>query len=77
MLITVKVQPKAAHPGVEKTGEAEFKVRVAAAPDKGRANEEMTELLAAYFGLPKSRVSVLRGTTSRVKIIEVIGLDRA
>jgi uncharacterized protein YggU (UPF0235/DUF167 family) len=37
----------------------------------------MTELLAAYFGLPKSRVSVLRGTTSRVKIIEVIGLDRA
>ena len=72
MLITVKVHPRAAHPVIEKTGEGEYKVRVAAAPDKGRANEEAIELLAAHFSLPKSRISVLRGTTSRIKIIEVL-----
>ncbi|MBM3294203.1 MAG: DUF167 domain-containing protein [Candidatus Aminicenantes bacterium] len=30
------------------------------------------ELLAAHFGLPKSRLAVIRGTTSRIKVIEVL-----
>ena len=70
-MITVKVQPRSPKPGVEKTGENEYKVRVGAAPDKGKANEELIELLAAFFDVPKSSLRVLRGTTSRVKLIAV------
>ncbi len=56
---------------MEKTGENEYKVRVGSAPDKGQANEELIDLLAAYFDVPKSSLRVLRGTTSRVKLISV------
>ena len=70
-LITVKVHPRSPKPGVEKTGENEYKIRVGAAPDKGKANEELIELLAAHFDVPKSTIRVLRGTTSRVKLIAV------
>ena len=70
-MITVKVQPRSPKPGVEKTGESEYKVRVGAAPDKGKANEELIELLAAFFDVPKSSLRVLRGTTSRVKLISI------
>ena len=70
-MITVKVHPRSPKPGVEKTGENEYKVRVGAAPDKGKANEELIELLAAFFDVPKSSLRVLRGTTSRVKLIAV------
>ena len=72
-MITVKVQPRSPKPGVEKTGENEYKVRVGAAPDKGKANEELIELLAAFFDVPKSSLRVLRGTTSRVKLISIEG----
>ena len=37
-IITVKVQPRSKTPGVEKLGEDVFRVRVLAAPEKGRAN---------------------------------------
>jgi uncharacterized protein (TIGR00251 family) len=72
-LITVKVQPRSPKPGVEKTGGNEYKVRVGAAPDKGKANEELIEVLAAFFDVPKSSLRVLRGTTSRVKLISIEG----
>jgi uncharacterized protein YggU (UPF0235/DUF167 family) len=48
-LLTVKVQPRAKTPGVEKLGEGLFRVRVKAAPEKGRANREVAERLAEYL----------------------------
>ncbi len=73
MIITVRVQPRASRPGVERMGEREFRVRVSAAPDRGRANEEVLERLADHLGLPKSRLRILRGQASRMKTVEVDG----
>jgi uncharacterized protein YggU (UPF0235/DUF167 family) len=56
---------------VEKIGPGEYKVRVGAAADRGRANEEAIKLLAAHFDVPPSRLRVLRGTTSRIKLISI------
>jgi hypothetical protein len=67
--LRVKVQPRSAKPGVEKTGEGEYKVHVSAAPDKGRANTEVIKLLAGYFDIPRSCVKITRGETSRQKLI--------
>ncbi len=48
---------------------------MAAAPERGRANEALVELLADALDVPRSRVSVVGGQTGRRKIVEVVGLD--
>ncbi len=69
--LTVKVQPRARKPGVEKLETGEYMVRVLAAPSKGEANQEVVERLASHFGLPRSRVQIVRGQTSRIKTVLV------
>ncbi|MCX6563799.1 MAG: DUF167 domain-containing protein [Candidatus Aminicenantes bacterium] len=70
-LLNVKVQPRSSAPGIERTGERELKVRVKAAPDKGRANAEVIELLSEHFHVPRSCVTIARGATSRNKVIVI------
>jgi len=71
LVITVKVQPRASKPRVERTGDGEFKVRVHAAPEGGRANEAVVALLAGYFHVPRAGVRILRGASSRRKIVSI------
>jgi uncharacterized protein len=52
-----------------------WRARVAAPPERGRANEALIELLAGSLGVPRSRVSVVGGQAARRKIVEVDGLD--
>lgn len=63
-ILTVKVQARSKAPGVEALGPDEFRVRVGAAPEKGRANEEAAERLAAHLGVPPSLLSLVRGASS-------------
>jgi uncharacterized protein (TIGR00251 family) len=72
-LLTVKVQPRAKKPGLEQVGPRAFRVRVRAAPEKGRANREVIERLAEHLGVPPSRLTIVRGETSSEKWIEVTG----
>ncbi len=57
-------------------GQAVLRVRVTAAPDRGRANKAVTALVAARFGLAKSLVSVKSGETARLKVLHLHGLPR-
>jgi uncharacterized protein (TIGR00251 family) len=68
-LIEVKVQPRAKRREVIEQGSAGLTVKVTAAPDRGQANEEVRRLLAEHFGLPASKVLIIRGEKSRHKII--------
>ena len=49
--------------------------RVRAAPVDGAANTALEHLLAEALGCPRSRVSVERGASSRIKIVEIEGLS--
>ncbi|MCX6577491.1 MAG: DUF167 domain-containing protein [Candidatus Aminicenantes bacterium] len=69
--LTVKVQTRAAEPRVEKTGEREYKVSVIAAPTKGKANAEVIGLLAQHLGIARSQLKIVRGETSRHKLVVV------
>jgi hypothetical protein len=51
-----------------------LKVRVAAAPEKGAANQELLSFLAARLGLPRSAFRLL-GARSRTKVVEVHDLS--
>ncbi|MDP2673680.1 MAG: DUF167 domain-containing protein [Dehalococcoidia bacterium] len=52
-----------------------LRVRVRARPEKGLANEAALRLLAGRLNLPRSRLDLVRGATSRDKLIEVEGLS--
>lgn len=71
MYLTLRVQPRASKPGVERLGSREYKVRVLAPPAKGKANKEVIETLASYFGIPPSRVRIIRGQKSRLKLAKI------
>jgi uncharacterized protein (TIGR00251 family) len=51
-----------------------WRARVAAPPERGRANSALEELLAQVVALPRSRVRVVAGRASRDKVVEVEGL---
>lgn len=53
---------------------AALKVKVHAPPLEGRANDALCEFLAEELGLPRRAVTVLRGDTSRQKIVRIDGL---
>jgi len=73
-IIAVRVQPGASRDAVDgfaadADGGAVLKLRVTAAPDKGKANKAVIKLLAAATGLPKSAISIIAGGKSRTKTI--------
>ncbi|MBI4513187.1 MAG: DUF167 domain-containing protein [Gemmatimonadetes bacterium] len=76
-LFWVHVQPRAHHAGVAGAHGDALKVRVAAAPQGGRANEEVREVLASILGVPLSRVEILSGERSRRKRVRVSGITTA
>jgi len=72
MRINVKVFPRSSRQElVEKDGI--LKAYVKAAPDKGKANKALVELVASVYGVRKSDVSVVAGHTSRNKVLEIRG----
>jgi uncharacterized protein YggU (UPF0235/DUF167 family) len=54
-----------------------WKVRVAAPPEKGRANDALVHLLAEAVAVPRSAVAVVSGHGERDKIVEVAGVAPA
>ena len=70
--ITVKVTAGAKTEGVEELTDSHFKVRVHPKAEKGKANARVLELLAAHFDVAKSRVILVRGASSREKLIRIL-----
>ncbi|MDR1360989.1 MAG: DUF167 domain-containing protein [Rickettsiales bacterium] len=66
MQLNIRVIPKAKHSKVDLP-----KVWTTAAAADGKANEAVIKLLAAHFGVAKSDIKIIRGTTSRDKIISI------
>jgi uncharacterized protein (TIGR00251 family) len=48
-----------------------MKVKLAAVPERGKANEELIGLLADYFAVPKEAVAVISGETSQRKRVRI------
>jgi uncharacterized protein len=52
-----------------------WKARVAAPPERGRANEALVGLLASMLAVPAGSVRVVGGRRGRAKVVEVDGLE--
>jgi len=56
---------------------AALKIKIHAPPVEGKANDALCEFLAETLGLPRRGVTVVRGDTSRQKIVRIDGLELA
>lgn len=70
-IITVKVSAGARTEVVEEIAPYILKIRTQAPPEKGKANARVAELIAEYYGISPSDVTLLRGATNREKIFTI------
>ena len=73
VVIPVHAKPAARHNGIDGVHGGALRVCVTAAPEKGRANKAIGELLAAHLRVSKSRVTIIAGEASRQKRFLVEG----
>ncbi len=52
-------------------------VKIAAAPEKGKANKELIDFLSERLDVRKSSIQIVKGETSRNKVVSIEGLDGA
>lgn len=71
MKIYVTAKPNARENKVERHDEIHFTISVQAPPVQGKANAAVIAALAEYLDIAKSRIIILRGQTSKEKIVEI------
>lgn len=71
MIFEVKVVPNAKKTSIERE-ENKLRVRLTKTPQKGKANKQLIELLAKYFKTSKSNIKIVRGLTSRRKVVDIL-----
>ncbi|MBW4028340.1 DUF167 domain-containing protein [Acidipila rosea] len=73
LILEIKVIPRAPVSGVaERMANGALKIKVAAPPEKGKANDEVCAVLAEYLDVPKRNVEVMLGHTSHQKRVRVV-----
>ena len=75
VVVDVHVQPAAGRTAVVGRHGAALKLRVAAPPADGRANDATCALLAQTFGVKDAAVSLVSGASSRTKRVRIDGVD--
>jgi uncharacterized protein (TIGR00251 family) len=73
LLLNVRVVPRASRSEVVGEFDGALRVRIAAAPVDGAANDELIKLLAKKFEVPRMAVRIIRGVSSRSKQVRVDG----
>ncbi|OGF20452.1 hypothetical protein A2Y83_04860 [Candidatus Falkowbacteria bacterium RBG_13_39_14] len=76
MIISIKVIPRAKKNEVIKIDEFHYRARIVAAPVDGKANNALIKFLSEYFGVGKSKISIIKGDRGREKVVELDGVTR-
>jgi uncharacterized protein len=70
----VRVQPRASRSEIVGEQQGALRVRLAAPPVDGAANDALVELLAHLLNIRKRDIRIVTGTTSKRKVIEAEGV---
>lgn len=71
--LKLRVLPRAQRTGwAETMADGTRKVRIAAPPEKGRANEELIRFLAEEYGVARSAVEIRSGASAQLKQVRII-----
>ena len=71
ILLDIHLAPRAKRSSVMGIHQNRLKIAVTAPPVDGKANDALVELVAKLLSVPKGRISVVRGLTSRQKVVSV------
>ncbi len=72
MFLSLEVIPNSKKLAIMKLGENEYKIKLDAPATEGKANIKLIQVIADYFHVPKSSVSIIRGVKSRNKIVKIL-----
>jgi uncharacterized protein (TIGR00251 family) len=75
VIFSVKVVPRSSRTAIAGVLGGMLKVKLAAAPEKGKANQSLIEFLADTLGVKKNAVKITSGLTSPVKTIQITGVS--
>ncbi len=75
--LAIKLQPRASSNEIGEAAGDELRIRVTAPPVDAAANEALLRLLAETLDCPRGRVELIRGQTSRRKVVKVYGVTAA
>ncbi len=71
MILKLKVIAGAKENKIEEIGPGYFKVRIKEKAIEGRANKALIDFLAERFNCKKSEISLVKGKTSSIKLVEI------
>lgn len=74
VILKIKVIPGASKNEIAGMWLDMLKIKVTAPPESGKANKACIELLARELGIPKNKIQLVKGHTSRKKQVEIDGL---
>ena len=70
----VKVIPRSATTEIAgEMADGTLKVKIAAPPEKGKANEVLCAFLAGHYGVPRNAVTIVSGHSAALKLVRVEG----
>jgi uncharacterized protein (TIGR00251 family) len=72
--LSVKVVPNASRNEIAGSSGGVWRIKIAAPPDKGKANKELVGFLSNCLGVKKSALNIVRGHASHSKLLSVEGL---
>ena len=75
VVFAAKIVPASSKTGISGFIDGLVKIKISAAPEKGKANKCLLEFLAKQLGVKKNAVSIISGKTSAVKSVRVVGIS--
>ncbi len=75
--LCVKIKPNASRAGIVAHSDSVITIALREPPVDGKANAALIELLHSVLKVPKKDVTIVRGTTGRLKIVRIDNLDTA
>lgn len=72
MIIRVHVKARARRRSIVKKEDGTYRIETTEAPESGKANDDVVDIVAEHFSVAKSCVQLKKGHTSPRKIIEIM-----
>ena len=77
LIVPLRIQPRAGKSAIVGEHAGALKLRIAAPPVHGAANEACIGFLSETFGVKRSQIKILSGHTSQNKLVRIEGLSKS
>jgi uncharacterized protein (TIGR00251 family) len=74
-ILNIRVQTGSSKNTITGYSDSVLHIKITTRPEKGKANESLLKYLSHLLGIPKSRIEIQKGTTSRNKVLLIDGLS--